>query len=551
MDKTLQVIAVDSLQKIFPESDIPHRPLASISGLRGERVSFQIALQLQASHPEKIIIDIQSKLKPYIQLFSVEMVPVLYTGQGEGEYISTHPGVFPDRLAPILDNVITMRTSYWQSIWVDISLPVHLAARCYDINFYFTTPDHQTLNMVYLSCELIHAILPKQNFIYTQWLYTDCLANYYQMEVFSKEYWQATENFVKASHQYGVNMMLTPLFTPPLYTQKGEERRTVQLVDVTYEKGSFSFEFKKLDRWIRMLLRNGIEWIEFSHLFTPFTQNGTIAAPKIMANVYGKQQQIFGWDTDALSDKYLTFLQAFLHALRQQLIKWDVLSRCYFHLSDAPPIHQLDHYQFLVDTLKEELQGLPIIDAIPSYDFYQKNHSHMPVAATDAIANFLKNHSSNLWAYYTGAQQNKVSNRLIAMPSSRNRVIGIPFYKYHIKGFMHWGMNFYNVPFSSQTLDPYIINDGYGIFPAGDAFSFYPAPHTKQAIPSIRAAVFYQALCDMRALQLLESLTSRSYVMSLLESEEGPITFDQYPSGDLFLLNLRKKVHQNIKRRIV
>ena len=46
--------------------------------------------------------------------------------------------------------------------------------------------------------------------------------------------------------EHGINMLLTPVFTPPLDTAKGGERTTVQLVDVTFADGQWSFGFDRL-----------------------------------------------------------------------------------------------------------------------------------------------------------------------------------------------------------------------------------------------------------------------------------------------------------------
>ncbi len=44
----------------------------------------------------------------------------------------------------------------------------------------------------------------------------------------------------------GINMILTPLFTPPLDTKVGGERPTVQLVDVNMDGDKYTFNFDNL-----------------------------------------------------------------------------------------------------------------------------------------------------------------------------------------------------------------------------------------------------------------------------------------------------------------
>ena len=116
--------------------------------------------------------------------------------------------------------------------------------------------------------EIINSELDFSNFAYTCWFHTDCLMSYYGFEAFSDEYWRVTENFLRTACEYGMNCVLTPVFTPPLDTEVGKERPTVQLVDVTVTKGEYSFNFDKLTRWIEMAERCGIKYFELSHLFT-------------------------------------------------------------------------------------------------------------------------------------------------------------------------------------------------------------------------------------------------------------------------------------------
>jgi hypothetical protein len=83
--------------------------------------------------------------------------------------------------------------------------------------------------------------------------YNTCnIAYNYNVPVFSEEHWQLINNYMANAALYGINMILTPVFTPPLDTQAGGERPTVQLVEVTIENGKIYFCFDKLTRYIEM-----------------------------------------------------------------------------------------------------------------------------------------------------------------------------------------------------------------------------------------------------------------------------------------------------------
>ncbi|VTR53813.1 Uncharacterised protein [Serratia fonticola] len=67
-------------------------------------------------------------------------------------------------------------------------------------------------------------------------------------------------------------------------------------------------------------------------------------------------------------------------------------------------------------------------------------------------------------------------------------------------------------------------------------------------IESLRLRVFHQGLQDLRALQLLESLTDRATVEQLIDQQLGMrITFKRYPHQASVLLRLREQVNARIE----
>jgi hypothetical protein len=197
--------------------------------------------------------------------------------------------------------------------------------------------------------------------------------------------------------------------------------------------------------------------------------------------------------------------------------------------------------------IKPLLDGHPIIDALSDYNFYASGATTCPVPACNHIDTFLKKEVPNLWTYYCCSQNIDVSNRFFAMPSYRTRIIGTQFYKFNIAGFLHWGYNFYNNQYSYAVINPFLCSDGEGFAPSGDAYSVYPGKGG-QPWPSLRQAVFYDGLQDLRMLKLCENLYGRDYTMALLEEGIAPITFKEYPRNAQWLLDLRKRLHEAITR---
>lgn len=274
--------------------------------------------------------------------------------------------------------------------------------------------------------EILKALLPRQTLIHTQWFHTDCLSTWYGVEVFSEEHWKVIEQYVRTAVRHGINMLLTPVFTPPLDTAVGGERPTVQLVDVKKSGEIYTFGFDRLKRWVELCLGCGVEYFEISHLFT---QWGAEHAPKIVAVENGELKRIFGWDTDAGGESYKNFLSQFLPALVGFIKENGLEKRCFFHVSDEPSLDHFDHYKAAADIIKEYLEGFPIIDALSNFKFYETGAVKNPIPATNHIEEFLEHQVPDLWAYYCCGQYKEVANRFFCMPSARNRILGMQLYK--------------------------------------------------------------------------------------------------------------------------
>ena len=551
-----EIFAVSSLEKVF--SDTKPMPYAGrLSMLRKDRLSFQAAFQFLGDRPDLrwgvwVRAEVESPLKQWIRLYHVKEIPSTHpvTDDSDGNYLRTTPGLYPDLLQPLNDGMLRADLGRWNALWVEIASDEETPAGEFPVKVTLTLGEGESSRTLTLetSVEVIPAVLPDQELIRTEWFHGDCVADYYHVEVFSEEHWELLRKQIACAAEYGINMLLTPVFTQPLDTAVGGERTTIQLVDVARNNGVYSFGFDKLDRWVRMCRECGIQYFEIAHLYT---QWGAEHCPKIMATVDGEYRRIFGWDTAATGEDYRNFLAAFLPALTARLEALGVDKKhAYFHVSDEPGEAHLPQYHACKEQIAPYLEGYTIMDALSDFDFYQKGVCRHPVVASNHVTPFLEHHVPDLWVYYCCSQGYQVSNRFFSMPSARNRIIGTQFYKYQIAGFLQWGFNFYNSQFSLRHLDPFAVTDADIAFPSGDAFMVYPGP---DGTPwkSIRLLVFAEALNDLRAFRLLESLTSREYVLELMEgglSQE--ITFFEYPHETDYLLSLRARVNREIKARL-
>lgn len=539
----LEMHIVSSLEKVFPdEKPMLWNPSEDVYVLSGERFCFQVALFWDFFRHTECKVSIESEIEG-IKWRTVELMPSNLAAYPEHDmyYLRTQPGLFPDLLHTPQTGNFWLYPQQWRALWIDI--PSDAPAGEHTVTVRICGLAGNEMSSRTIKINRLKAELPPQTLHYTQWLHTDSLAEYYNVPAFSEKHWEIVENFVKKAVNLGVDVLFTPLVTPPLDTAVGGERTTVQLLDVYLNNGKYSFGFDRLERWIKMGKRCGVRLFEMNHLFT---QWGALYCPKIIATVDGEEKRIFGWEDEAAGDKYREFLNAMLPAVVEKLREWGIEKQTIFHISDEPGKAHLEQYKRLKSIVEPHLKGLYIMDALSALDYYEQGIVEHPVCATNKIEPFLEANVPDLWTYYCCSQSVDVSNRFFAMPSARNRIIGLQMYKFTIAGFLHWGYNYYSTGLSIYPIDPYHMTDCDGAFPSGDAFSVYPG---KDGAPeeSLRAVVFFEALQDMRALQLLESLIGREETLAIVESGlTTPLTFKTYPHNASYILEVRQRVNKKI-----
>lgn len=544
----LQIKLVSSLEKVFLDQE-PSEEALMVEGFRNEIMSFQVAYTLREQVNRMYVsLEIDSPIAAYVHIRQVEHVPVRFAAPVDSDeyYLRQNAGLYPDLLREIGPHTMRARFGQWDTLWVEVDPRGELAAGVYPVGIRLIGEDGTSVEATE-TITVLDAMLPPQKLIHTKWLYCDCLSDYYHQEIFSEAHWRTIENFVQKAVSGGINMMLTPIHTPPLDTRVGGERPTTQLVDVYLEKGVYRFEMEKLHRWIAMCKRCGIKYFEMAHLYT---QWGAQHAPKIMATVDGEYRQIFGWETQATSPEYHAFLNAYIPAVRKVLKEEGIEQYTRWHISDEPREEQLEDYRAAREQVLPLLKDSFIMDALSSFDFYQQGTVDHPVVASNHVEKFIQEKVPGLWVYYCCSQYKDVSNMFIAMPSARNRILAAQLFKYHIQGFLHWGFNFYNAQYSDYPLNPYLSTDGDGFVPAGDPFQVYPGPDG-QPLESIRMAVTRDALQDLRAFELLADLENRDFVNRLIDEEAGEgLTFATYPHEQGYLTRLRQKVNAAIMERV-
>lgn len=538
----MEIRLVSCMEKIFTDGRGTDGPAPYLAALQGESIAFQCAILCPAG--TYLWPRAESDIPGEITIRRVDAVPVKREREAENSDesdVCLVPGLYPDILTEIPKGVVCPG-GQWQSLFIEIHVAANAKAGQYPLRLLLMNDAWQPLESVETAIEVIGRALPPQQMEHTEWFHSDCLADFYHVPAFSERHWEIIGHFMETAARRGCTMILTPHFTPALDTQVGGERTTVQLVDVEEKEGAYHFEFAKLKRWIDLAFEKGLKTIEFSHLFT---QWGANAAPKIMGVKDGKYQRLFGWDTKAAEGEYPRFLAAYLPVLTEKIREWGIEKKCCFHISDEPSPLQLESYLAAKKVVLPFLSHFPIMDALSDLKLAQECHISPPIACVDHLDAFLQAGIAPLWGYYCCLPVRVYTNRFLYMSLARTRMMGMQWWKYDLKGFLHWGYNFYNSVQSIAPIHPCLDCESGGMLPAGDPFLVYPGMDGRP-VESLRLIAMHYAMQDARALSLLAELKGREYALTLLE-EDGPFTLQQYPHDSQGMQRIRRRINEAIK----
>lgn len=533
----------DAMVKVFPDQAPPTLNWQNRMALVGQPLHLQLVYRLQTpitKAPLKVTVT------PKASMHTVALVPSsLPTWPNpDAHYLATQPGLFPDRLEPS-DGTVQALYGQYRSLWLSIDTstlapgeqPITVTATDLDTDLEVFS---QTLTVT-----LVQAPLQPASVHHTEWFYVDCLADYYHLKAYSPELWQVIGHFLDFAHrEAGVDTILTPIFTPPLDTKEGSERTNVQLLDITVAGDTYQFGWTKLRQWCEACRHAGIANLELPPLFTQW-------GARFTPNIYQTDgKRLFGWDVAATDPAYRRFLAQLIPQLLKELAACGYdQAHLFFHIADEPNKDTMGTYAKARSQVIDLLDGLTVIDALSDHELYEEGYVQTPVVADDAMGPFLANHDQPIWAYYCCAQTELVPNRFFALPSYRNRVHGVLMYRHQVKGFLHWGFNFYNRQLSTGLIDPYLVTDAGEVFPSGDPFLVYPGADGRP-VNSLRNVVQMMGFADVAALESLERLSDRQTVTALIDQYAGSVpTFAAYPQAADWLDDLMQAVYQQLQVR--
>jgi hypothetical protein len=524
----MQAWICSSLVRNYPDTQPGNDQTLMLDAARGGHVSFQVAFR--TSDKEKLVTaTAESELDVTIRRVGYVPVPHLNAGIPEShlEGIGRVPGYVPDPLFP----ESTIHAGVWEthSFWVTVRISPDTPAGRHSVVVRLSAEGEDDATTA-AQVNVHKAVLsPRRDFPITHWFYADALCDWYKVEPFDEGFWKIVKPYFANVASHGVDTVYVPMFTPPLDGNK----RPTQLLHVTCDDGRYSFDWALVRRWVKTAEEQGIANFEWTHLFR---QWGAKHPVRIYKGSGGGEEPFWPEETPAISPIYRDFLTQFLPEFKRFLDAEGLLDRSFFHISDEPGGEEaLANYRAARQMVHELAPWMKILDALSELEFAQLGLVDTPVPVLTTALDFQAKGYDHSWCYYCTEPRGKFVNRRMDTPLSMIRMTGWLFYKTRVKGFLHWGYNYWYKSQTRQMIDPFTVSDAdnWPHWTYGDPFVVYPGPDGP--IDSIRWEVFAESLQDFALLQ-----TSGIEPHDPMLSDVG--AFDDFPFGERWIAETRKSL---------
>lgn len=546
MKNELVFLQISSLEKVFLDEDFSRfREIQTVDAAKGERVSYQI---LYTDTEEREVVhwhaEADSRIRVTARMVgSVGCARTTWNRGGDQFYLRTAPGLYPDVLYDMKEDRFMVIPGLCHSLFITCHIPEDMEAGEYPVTITFTCGEEKVTKVMTLN--VMDVVLEKADENYFTIFHADSLEAYYKFPMYSEEHWAMIEKYIRMAADTGVDSLFVPAFSNPNDTEPDKYRPDFQLVEVTLKDGEYSYDFSKLTRWFDICRKAGINRFSTAPFFS---QWGSGKTPQIFVNTENGRERIFGWHTDAFSEEYVAFLNSFLPAYVAYLKERGIYENMGFSCSDEPSEDDMGMYQRQMGILTAHVSKDKFVEALADTSFVHKGIVKEPNPITRELDRFVEENIQVNYTYYCCHPVNDgFSNRLIAMPGGRTRILGAQMYSYGIRGFGHWGFNFYYSQLSRKVINPYLVTDADEGFPAGDPFVIYPGEDGP--LESLRSVQFYEAIQDYRACKVLEKYIGREAVKAIIE-EDGCIRMNRYPRTNEGVLAIRERINKALKEAL-
>jgi len=510
----LKVEPVDPLVKVFRDEKPPVAKSASADAARGEHASFQLVVNA----PRVDVTDLRCELTP-LTTTAGKTLPgasrvrlVGYIGSSESskapasDQLRPAPAMYPDPL--IEGTTVTVSAGENQPIWIT----THVALEAEPGDYHSTSVVSakifgvETSVSLPLSLKVYPAKIEKTRLHVTNWYQMWHHHDTKMPERFSPEYFEVLRGYIR-------NMVA--------HRQNWARIETLWILGYSRDaSGQLQFDFTNFDKWMNILLEEGIQNIEGLQFAW---RSGTWDEP-FHVEIHDETTTDYkGRKVPADSREAEEFYSRFFPRLKSHLQEKGWLDKYVQHVGDEPVVKNADSYTTASQLLKKYAPGIPVMEACLT---------HSMVGAVDIWVPLLnelhkdfdffqerKRAGDRVWMYTCLIPTGEYANRFLDLPLIKTRLLHWINYRYDIEGYLHWGYNFWRpYPWDNAA-------DAKAKFPGGDAWIVYPQKGGLGVVDSIRWEAMRDGIEDH---ELLSQLGERDKEGAMALAQRHILNWNRY-----------------------
>ncbi len=469
--------AASALDKVFRDAAPPPEPGAvDLLAARNESESAQIVLRAEVDRLALFAwcTPLRTGAGAEIAPDNVHLNWVGYVQVDENSratpkehVVRAAPAEFPDEL--LETPTVTLEAGRAQPLFVRVDVPRDAEPGLYTGTIRITGPDASYAIPIRL--EVVPFTFPdRTRLLVTNWFGTAPIAEKHGVEEWSEEFWRVLAVYARTMARHHQNIAWA---SPDLIRVWQED------------DGAFTYDYSRFDRWVELFDEAGLgARIEIGHYGGRKT--GEWECPEFVLGDRPGTRRSTG-------EPVVAPITEFAHALQEHLRARGWLERSMQHIADEPiPVNE-DSWRAISRTVHGAAPDLRRIDAIHVTDLDGDLEVWVPQLnffrdAYEALSEKRRAGVAEVWFYIAWVPQWPFPNRLIDVPTLNARIAHWMNYLYEAPGYLHWGLNWWNLKF--------------GNFSPGDEWIIWPGengPHS-----SLRYEAQREGLEDCEYLALLE-----------------------------------------------
>lgn len=534
--------------RVFPTRNTVGGRTLRLDAARGERVSFQACIAVpEGGDPVTAAVRVEAPDGIEARARRVGFVPMAHhnteTPLEELDCLGHVPGFVPDPLFE--EHMALVPSGETAAFWIDLKAgkdasPGSARVRVF-VDLGGSAEGGRRVRPAAAAAMAVElrvwdvTVPARRDFPVVQWFYADALLDWYRLEPFEKGFWEILAPYLRNLASHGQDTVYVPFLTPPLDGVK----RPTQLLRVARSRGGYRFDWRDVKRYVDLARSCGIKRFEWTHFFT---QWGVRNAIRVYEGQGIGEKLLWKPETGATSVTYAAFLARLLPELKRFLDAEGIAGNSFFHVSDEPQGEEaLANYRRARGLLTRLAPWIRTMDALSEVVYGREGVTDMPIPSIRVTKQFVDD-GIPCFTYFCCGPRGRYLNRLMDTPLPKIRMAGWLFYRFGVKGFLHWGTNYWYRSQTRELLDPFTESSGsrWPSWAYGDTFLVYPGP--KGPIDSIRWEIFSQSLSDYALLQALG------------EDREGALLsdirdFDDFPKDHAWWKAARRKLLAEGARR--